>query len=187
MSSDVNTVRVALDPEDVVALQAYYFKHTRPGRRRDRILKTGPLLLAVAWAWSVREHPDWGIDDPMRYALYIGIGIPIILAASWGSLWYLRPTVTRWSVNSGPRKRMLEPLTITLSEDHIALETEHGKGTVQWNEVRHVGHTAEHAFILFAGPNGFVIPRRCFESEQAYASFVAMAERPRPVGVKVAG
>ncbi len=173
-----------MNEDDVVALQAYCFKHTRPGRRRDRILKTGPLLLAVAWAWSVREHPDWGIDDPMRYALYVGIGIPIILAASWGSLWYLRPTVTRWSVKSGPRKRMLEPLTITIKNDCIALETEHGKGNVQWVEVRHVGHTPDHAFILFAGPNGFVIPRRSFKSEQDYQAFVAAAEAPRATDAK---
>ena len=174
----MNSVHVTLDPEDVVALQAYYYRHTPAGRRRDRILKTGPLLLALAWAWTVREHPDWGVHDPARYALYIGNGIPIIVGTAWGGLWYLRPAITRWAVTRGPRSRMLEPVTISIEGDDIVLENAHGRGKVNRTQIRHAGHTDTHCFLLFAGPNGFVIPRRCFKNDQDFLAFVADAEKP---------
>lgn len=171
------SAHVQLNEDDMAALSAYYYKHTPSGRRRDRILKAAPVVVAVVWAYVARDHPEWGMQEPGKYWLYVGLGTPIILLLSWAMLWYLRPSMARMSVRMGPRKRMLEPLTITLLPGHVELMNADGRGKVPWASVRHVGSTGEHVFLLFAGPNGFIVPRRSFESDAAFEAYAGEAKR----------
>jgi hypothetical protein len=177
--ADAPRVAVSLNEEDMAALTAYFYRHTPSGRRRDRILKSMPLLVAVVWAYTVREHPEWGMQNPTRYALYLATGIPIIAGLGWLSLWYLRPNIARMSVQMGPRKRMLEPLTMVLEPEGIRLETKAGVGKAPWLGVRHVGKTDDHIFLLFTGPNGFIAPRRDFDNAEAFDAFAETAEHYR--------
>jgi hypothetical protein len=171
------SVAVELTEDDLAALNDYYYKYTLSGQRRDRILKAAPLVIALVWAFTVRNHPEWGVQNMARYLLYAGIGAPLIVALGWGLLWYLRPTMARVGARIGPRKRMLEPLTLTLQPEHLELRNAAGIGRVPWASVLHAGHTPEHLFILFVGPNGFIVPRRSFTSDEAFEAFAQEAER----------
>jgi hypothetical protein len=166
---------VSLTEDDIAALSDYYYKNTRSGRRRDRIMKTAPVLAAALWAITASTHPEWGIKDPAKFALYLSTGIPIIVGLGWFCLWYLRPTVARWSVQYGVRKRMLEPVTITLEPEGIRLDNAHGTGRAPWAGVTQVGQTEDYLFLLFVGPNGFVVPRRVFGDAAAFEQYCEAA------------
>lgn len=165
------SVSVTLTEDDVVALSDYYYKHTPGGRRRDRLMKSLPILAALLLVVGMSTDPEWGIHNPGRYALYVGTGVPIVAGLGWLSLWYLRPSLTRWSVQHGLRSRMLDPLTLTLAEDALLLDTQHGTGRAPWSGVQGTGRTDGHIFILFSGPNGFVAPRRYFRDDAHYDAF----------------
>ena len=169
-------VEVQLDEEDLVALSQHYYEVTPRGRRRSRMLFGFGIVMCAFWAVAVRDHPKYGIDNPTQYALYVGVGIVIILSGFAFMLWYLRPTIARMSARLGAKRGTLKTTRFQLQPDRIKIETGGNTGSVVWESVTSVDVTANHLFVLFGGLNGFIIPVRSFESREAFDAFAAEAK-----------
>ncbi|MBI1318223.1 MAG: hypothetical protein GC168_04620 [Candidatus Hydrogenedens sp.] len=170
-------VEVQLHEDDLAALSKYYHEHTPAGRRRTRVLYGIAVIACVAWAYSVREHPVYGIAHPEKYALYVGIGVGVILAAFYFLLWYARPTLARLSASIGHRKGITKPTQFRVTPAGLELQQDGRTGTAPWGDIRAIGRTEKHLFLLTLGINGFILPARCFENAEAFARFADEAQR----------
>ena len=135
------------------------------------------VVLALAWAAAVRDHPEYGWQDPAKYALYTGIGVTLILGGYAFLLWYVRPTVARMSAAIGQKRGALAPTRFRLTPGRIELETGGRTGNVPWEQVSGAYRTELHLFLLFTGLNGFIVPARCFDTSGEFDAFADAAEQ----------
>jgi len=170
-------VEVRLNEDDLAALSKYYHEETPAGRRRTRMMHGIAALSCVMWAYSVREHPKYGVaENPEGYALYVGIGVAVILAAFYALLWYARPMLARLSASIGHRKGITQTTKFRAAPEGLLLQIEDRTGTAPWADITAIGRTPTHLYLLTIGINGFILPARCFGSEAEFEAFATRAQ-----------
>jgi len=142
-------IKGALLQRDYVQAQ---FLHMRP---RKAFAVVGVLLLCLA-----------GV------ALFLGDGaLPLVGALTFLAAqffvyipWRARRAFTQY-------KALSEPVTITLQDDGLCFEREHGNGILPWSQiVKWKG--SRDLFLLYPADHIFhLVPRHFFESEAAFSAF----------------
>ena len=170
-------VSFQLVEDDYVAYADYWYQQTAKGRRALRGAYALGGLLFLGFAWMERDHEGYGWHNPGGYAVYMAISLVALGAIYLGFLWYIRPTMARWAVRFGPRRRMLLPCTVSVAKEGLQLRTAQGIGRLAWDHVEDIGSTWDHLFIILQGPGGLIIPKRAFASTEAYNLYYAAMMR----------
>ncbi len=160
-------VEVKLRPEDYMALMRFCDRSTPGGRARMRrlYLMGGACYFIVAgFAFFDENH---GVSDPGQFGIYLVSSALFVGALYYVFLAWLRPTMIRASLVRGSRRQLLAPTTLTFEEEQLVLENEHGRGTMSWRHLQDVAETEEYLFLVVGRINAIVLPKRCFESEDA--------------------
>jgi hypothetical protein len=63
------------------------------------------------------------------------------------------------------------PGTLKLTPEALEAETSKGTGAIPWSGVTRVARDASHIFIILGKANAFAVPRRDFESQEAFDAF----------------
>ena len=165
MAGEPIQIAVKLTADDYMALMRFCDRATPGGRARMRrlyLMGVACYLIVVGLAFN---HPGHGVANPQQYAVYAASTAVFIGALYYAFLSWLRPTMIRVSLVRGSRRQLLEPTTLTLEEDRLALRNEHGKGGMPWEHLKDMVETDEYLFLVVGSINAIAIPKRCFQSD----------------------
>lgn len=189
MSSEKERIAVAFDATqaDFLAFADYYYKHSAEGKRgRNRMFLLGAVLFGV-FALSEARNPDHGLAQPWNYAAYVASAGLLIAGVIFAYLRLLRPFVIQLACRRSALRETFGPTQVSADKRGVSVETASGRGSMAWGEVRGVGETSDHLFVMIAPMRAFIIPRRAFaspeDSAQAYEQMTAWqghAFRQRP-------
>lgn len=159
------SVVVELNTDDYMKLMRFVDIHTPGGRRRVRRLYLMGFAAYCIMAGVAMKDENHGLANPGQFAIYLASTALFLGAMYFVFLSWLRPTMTRASLNRPPRNQMLAPTTMTFEEDQLRLENEHGEGHMDWKNLREAVETEEYIFLVVGVTNAIVLPKRSFASE----------------------
>ena len=171
MSSEEDRIAIAYDATeaDFLAFADYYYKHSAEGKRgRNRMLLLGVVLFGV-FALSEAQNPEHGLGQPLNYAAYVGSAGLLIAGIIFAYVRLLRPLVIRVSCRRGMLRETFGPTKVNADKRGISVETAAGRGSMAWNEVRGVGETSDHLFVMVAPMRAFIIPKRALAGPEGAA------------------
>jgi len=157
-------VQFTMEEDDFVAFVTYYYRHVPAGKRSIRLLYT--LVLTVVFIFLLYDYRSKSAEQSIaQLTAYILISLLLMGGIYFLFVAWLRPKMARASVRSGPRRRMLGPTEMMLSDTYLTAKVPEGTGRIAWRHIDHAGKTSEHILLHVERMNGFIIPCRAFADE----------------------
>jgi hypothetical protein len=163
-------VTYRLEEEDYRALAHYLLHHTPRGRlilRRGLIWALILSFIAGTLIYSVR--PDLILSVLFGACSFVFM---MILRRRTALIHEIR---IYGSIRPQDDRRMNEPGTLALTPEHLEAHYGKGEGKFPWRSVSQIGHDENHIFIILGRVNAFAVPKRDFESPEAFQTFYNQA------------
>lgn len=160
------TARFTLTGEDYEAYLRHFYRHTRAGRRHVRRLYLLGVALFLFFVGLEYDHPKFGVQHPAYFTAYLMISAALLGGAYWYCIHRIWPTIAQGAIKRSPQKGMFTDTTITVKNEHLAIKTPMGEGSLAWNHVVEVAETDEFILLFTGGINAFIIPKRGFDSPE---------------------
>jgi hypothetical protein len=152
------------------------------------------------WSYSMQKrssygHPYWfgvlGLFVMLGVASKVGVGMATTIAlciAGLGIGYYgmlVLPRLIALGMASDVfRTRKAETQlgahTLTVDRNGVHEKAPHGSHSHSWSAIEDLCHTSTHFFIVVAGLQAYVIPRRAFSSDASAQAFWSGVQTMRP-------
>jgi hypothetical protein len=161
-------IEVEFTLEDLIAFNEYHF--LKSGRKRNVIIRFG---LPLAWL---------AITLPFTKGSLIAIiVVNLFLVCSWV---FFYPSMVRDVIGIVLRKRvrkgkgslMFGKHIYSLLPDCLLQVGDFGESRIKWDHIEKVIRNDDFITIFVGASEGFVIPRRCFATQEAFDTFFREAE-----------
>jgi hypothetical protein len=160
---------IALD--DVVAFNLYHFDHSRVARRNRNLARYGvPVFLGLLVA-AIDFPPS-----PVPIVAWILGAVLFVIIWPWIERRITRRYVTRFFLE-GQNKAMFGKHTLKVLPDSIVETSEHGETSVSWDAVEKIVKTDDMIYIYGSAVAAFLVPRRAFQTEEAFNEFLETVEK----------
>lgn len=123
-----------------------------------------PPARSSSYAPRVHRSTNWVALAP---AVLPGVMFPIF--------YFLAVSSTKKARQNAPI--LQHPSTVTLSDQDFRVEFGSTSTTTRWDGVPRVENTPTHLFLFIQPKDGFIVPRRAFDSDEEFARFCDLARR----------
>jgi hypothetical protein len=171
-------VQYEMTPEDFVAFNAYHQKNSPELRRRLNISRIAiPLVMLLAFLAMPLIKLDQGesyVEKLLELKWFFLA--PVILYFYTPFAWRRRNAkLIRNMLREGSTKALLGDCTITISDDGIASVRKSSSSSVGWDVVDRIVENDQYGFIYLSSLSAVLIPRRAFQRDEDYESFMQHA------------
>jgi hypothetical protein len=177
-AAEACSIDIDLIVDDLAEFAAEYVGSSPSGRRQRRGFQllfafyAGLLALAGLGQWSSRRSFDAGI--------LVGMGFLAIVALFYGRLQrFLARRLTRRALATGRNLGTVGPRRVTISPEAFRCEGPYTDERVRWPAIERIAVSNQALYLYVAANNGHVVPRRAFEDDGEFDSFVTLARRYR--------
>jgi hypothetical protein len=164
MSSEAESIHLEFEvtEDDFVDFASYYYQYSAEGKRgRLRALLLGAAVFTF-FAASEWNNPDHGIGEPLKFALYMGSAVLMVALALALYHYLFRPAIMRRMARNSTFSKMLGKTSLVITPAGINLTSASGRGILPWSDVRRMGETTGHVFLLIGPMRAIIIPHRAF-------------------------
>ncbi|MBI4965562.1 MAG: YcxB family protein [Desulfomonile tiedjei] len=165
------TLQYEITLDDLVAFNLYHFDHSRAVLRNRWLSRyVVPVMLGLLIAV---------IDFPPPLILILSW---ILFTGLWIATWpWIERRITRKHVTrfllEGQNKAMVGKHALKLLPNSIVETTEYGETTVGWAAVEKIIRADDVIYVYGSAVTAFVVPRRAFQTEEAFDEFFQTAEK----------
>ncbi|MBI1915411.1 MAG: YcxB family protein [Planctomycetes bacterium] len=182
-------IRYSLTQDDFFAFERYVRARSQQkaraqGRSRPRTRPIFWIIIGVFVVFAVimfstnrggRGGPviEWTPGLAAVCTFYGLLGLLVLFG------WLARRAHPKRQYEVKKAKGLVDNVTFSLSPENLSWSTAVSTTIMAWSQVEHVGETDEHIFILISESEGYIIPRRAFNSTADAITFVERAQRYR--------
>ena len=169
---EVSEVVYQLDVEDLVELALHNHQRSRALRRQFVIVRVVASIAALL------------VFTPLLLAPRID-AFPILVASFFALLIFLAPPwirrrqrrLYRRIFGEGSNRTLLGPRLMRLTPGGLTSHSELVESTVKWPALESIETDAEYAYFYIASIQAITVPRRAFNDDLQFRSFVELARR----------
>jgi hypothetical protein len=174
---DPMKVQFELDREDFVAFQLYFLTGSPTFRRRR--VRTTMVCLYLAGLLAIPAIIGVAPEEPGLDVVAWGfVGLFALMAM-------LHPYFTRQSVrklaggmfDEGKNRTLLGKIEVVLTPAEVACVGGFGAWATRWEAVEKIAEDKSALYVYLPMSAAFIIPRRAFQSEPEYTTFVETARK----------
>jgi hypothetical protein len=161
-----------LTVEDRAEFSVFYQGHSRTLQKMLRNM----MLLGAGLVASLGAFGGLNLFNVVFTSLMVGLfALFVVLTQSDGQ----KKRTYRRLLAEGRNHAILGRHRIVLDDTSVVCTNAMSESRLQWPAIEHVVAGPEAAYLYTSAASAFIVPRRAFPSPQAFAEFVATAQRLR--------
>ncbi|MDB5335264.1 MAG: hypothetical protein JWN70_883 [Planctomycetaceae bacterium] len=159
-----------LTPDDVIAF--WRMQHAQsPELRKQRRSLYGVIAVFVALPlWILVSSPKPVLET--AHAIRPLLAFPVIVAVALPFSWWRRRRYWRRLLSEEQNKGFLGLCTMVLDDQGIRVSKPSGEGIKYWPAVEQILVSDAYLFLFTSSFDGYVVPRRAFQSDTEFNAFL---------------
>ena len=171
----MTAIQYELTADDFVEFNHFHHKHSPELRRRllvSRIVIPLFMISALLLTPLLVQRNDRGYLDSLTQLRWF-FAVPPVLFFYAPFAWKRRQArLIRRMLNEGSTRSLLGNCLLTLNDDSISVQRPSSLSTYGWEATDQIRVTSEYCFIYVTSISAIILPRRAFNSNEAFDDFV---------------